>query len=113
MSWPALATTTDSDPLVFFEPDHAPDAEHDVAFDEDQARVMESSTNCSVSDASRLRDGATATGILLLLFPPPQEPKNNVTVIAIKNLFIQETTFKASTQFASTSTYISTDNSQK
>tara|TARA_B110000503_G_scaffold109713_1_gene164204 strand:- start:216 stop:563 length:348 start_codon:yes stop_codon:yes gene_type:complete len=83
---------------VFFEPDHAPDAEQEVAFDDDQVRVIDSSTNFSVSEASRLRDGRTATGLVPPPPPPPQEPINKVTVITTKDLFTKESISKIPAQ---------------
>jgi hypothetical protein len=75
MSSSALAITIDSEPLVLFAPDQAPDAEQEVVLDDDQVSVMDSSTNFSVSEVVRLRDGTPATGGFGALPPPPQDPK--------------------------------------
>ena len=63
---------------MLFAPDQAPDAEQEVVLDDDQVSVMDSSTNFSVSEVVRLRNGTPATGGFGALPPPPpppQEPK--------------------------------------
>ena len=97
MSSSALAITIDSEPSVLFAPDQAPDAEQEVVLDDDQVSVMDSSTNFSVSEVVRLRDGTPATGGFgVLPPPPPQDPTTEVTAIIIKSLLSMKFTPKTS-----------------
>ena len=60
---------------------------------------MDSSTNFSVSEVVRLRDGTPATGgfgVLPPPPPPPQDPTTEVTAIIIKSLLSMKFTPKTS-----------------
>ena len=64
---------TSSDPLMAFDPDHAPEAEHEVELEEDQVRVIVVSRSTDEEDEERLAVGVgSGAGALPPPPPPPQ-----------------------------------------
>ena len=75
---------TSSDPLIAFDPDHAPEAEHEVELVEDQVRDITVSRSTDEEDEERLAVGLGSGAGALPPPPPPQETTNNNT-----NKFLQ------------------------
>ena len=84
---------TSSLPDVLFDPDHAPDAEQDVALDEDQVRVKASPAGTLEDELLSVTEGA---GVVLPPSPPPPHavspPRRNAPVttrtVPVMNRFI-------------------------
>ena len=73
-SVPEESNETVSLPDVLLDPDHAPDAEHEVELDEDHVIVTDSPTEIALSDADRV------TPINGLGLPPPPPPPPHATI---------------------------------
>ena len=71
---PGLEIVTISDPEVALDPDHAPDAEHEVAFVVDQVIVESFVNKTDIGSAEILTEGAGRTGALSPPPPPPPPP---------------------------------------
>ena len=80
----ALSTEIDSEPSESFDPDQSPEAEHDVALDEDQVKIAELPTSNSESEDVKVTCGA---GVIVGVAPPPPPPhdETNVTIITAVN----------------------------
>jgi hypothetical protein len=72
----------DSEPPESFDPDQSPEAEHDVALDEDQVKVAELPTINSESEDVKVTCGA---GVIVGVAPPPPHDETNVTIITAVN----------------------------
>ena len=75
----------DSDPLKPFDPDQAPDAEHDVELDEDQVSVTEFPTSISEADEVKVTCGI---GVTVTGFSPPPPPPHETNNKLITNKVI-------------------------
>ena len=71
---PEESNDTVSLPDVLLDPDHAPDAEHEVELDEDHVIVTDSPTEIALSDADKV------TPIDGLELPPPPPPPPHATI---------------------------------
>jgi hypothetical protein len=69
----------DSEPPESFDPDQSPEAEHDVALDEDQVKVAELPTSNSESEDVKLTCGA---GVIVGVAPPPP-PHDEIAKVTI------------------------------
>ena len=68
---PGLVMVTSSDPEVPLEPDHVPEAVHDVALEELQVKVVAVLSKTSVAEALNVTEGA---GVEESPPPPPPPP---------------------------------------
>ena len=86
----ALSTEIDSEPSESFDPDQSPEAEHDVALDEDQVKVAELPTSNSESEDVKVTCGAgVIVGVAPPPPPPPPPPHDEIAIVTItigKNL---------------------------
>jgi hypothetical protein len=73
---PGVAMVTSSDPLMAFDPDHAPEAAQDVALVEDQVKVTIESNKTEEDEEERLAVGVGSVGVGLP--PPPPPPHDDI-----------------------------------
>ena len=79
---------TSSDPLIAFDPDHAPEAEHEVELVEDQVRDITVSRRTDEEDEERLAVGlGSGAGALPPPPPPPHAAINSNVNTVIDRLF--------------------------
>ena len=77
---PAVEIVTASLPEVALVPDHDPDAEQEVALEEDQVRVEVSVKRTDIGLVERLTTGAGVIGVESPPPPPPPPPPPQETI---------------------------------
>ena len=88
MLLPAVEIVTASLPEVALVPDHDPDAEQEVALEEDQVRVEVFVKRTDIGSADKLTVGAGVTGAAGEPPPPPPPPHEiSIRVLRTNNKF--------------------------
>jgi hypothetical protein len=86
--FPVVEIVTASEPEIAFDPDQEPDAEQEVALEEDQVRVEVSVKRTDIGLAERLTTGAGVTGVVSLPPPPPPHPDISIAAKTVKYVFL-------------------------
>ena len=89
---PAVAIVTASVPEVVLVPDQEPEAEQEVALEEDQVRVEVSVKRTDMGLAERLTTGAGVVGVESPP-PPPPHPDISIATKTVKNVFFIATIY--------------------
>ena len=90
---PAAEIVTVSDPEVPFVPDQAPEAEHEVAFEDDHVSVELEPTDTEVGLAEKLKLGAGDVGVVGVDPPPPPPPPHEAKIkvrVVKNNVFLKD-----------------------
>ena len=92
---PAVEIVTASVPEVVLVPDQEPEAEQEVALEEDQVRVEVSVKRTDMGLAERLTTGAGVVGVESPLPPPPPPPHPDISIATktVKNVFFMATIY--------------------
>ena len=90
LMFPTAEIVTFSDPEIDFVPDHAPEAEQDEAFDDDQVSVESEPISTEVGSAEKLTIGAGTLGVDSPPPPPPPPPheKSKNSETGTKNVLL-------------------------
>ena len=91
---PAVEIVTASVPEVVLVPDQEPEAEQEVALEEDQVRVEVSVKRTDMGLAERLTTGAGVVGVgVESPPPPPPHPDISIATKTVKNVFFMATIY--------------------
>ena len=93
---PAVEIVTASVPEVVLVPDQEPEAEQEVALEEDQVRVEVSVKRTDMGLAERLTTGAGVVGVGVESPPPPPPPPHpdiSIATKTVKNVFFMATIY--------------------
>ena len=90
---PEAEIVTTSLPEVVLVPDQEPEAEQEVALEEDQVRVEVSVKRTDMGLAERLTTGAGVTGVVSPPPPPPPHPDISIATKTVKNVFFMATIY--------------------
>jgi len=85
--FPAVEIVTASLPEVVLVPDQEPEAEQEVALEEDQVRVEVSAKRTDIGLAERLTTGAGVTGVVSPP-PPPPPPQADIKTRVVNETII-------------------------